>query len=78
MVTRVEFGEKFLVFESSQPFKDGTELLIMRDGKQVGTLWVRPERSKRFYTGDILEGSAQKGDVVEAPLPTEPEESDEG
>jgi len=78
VVTRVEFAEKFLIFEGSHTFPPGQELRVMRNGRPVGTVQVRADRIKRFHSADILEGTAQEGDVVEAPLPAQAEEGDEG
>jgi hypothetical protein len=77
VVRRVNFAEKFLIVEASHRFEPGSELLVMRDGRRVGTVRIREERIKRHVAADLLEGSAAEGDVVERPLAAQPEQGDQ-
>lgn len=72
IVQRVNFAEKYLVFEASHLFATGEELVVMRDGRPAGRVRVLSIRRKRIQSADILEGAPRVGDIVErfsAPQP---------
>ena len=72
IVLRVNFAEKYLVFEASHTFAAGEILPVMRDGVRVGRVRVLALRRNRIQSADILDGVPGPGDVIERPAPSQP------
>lgn len=57
--------EHYLIFEAENVIPAGTGLLILREGRRVGTARVGTQQNRKFQTADILEGAPSVEDVVQ-------------
>ncbi|MEX2607802.1 MAG: hypothetical protein WD708_10695 [Kiritimatiellia bacterium] len=57
--------EHYLIFEAENAIPAGTGLLILREGRRVGSARVGTQQNRKFQTADILEGAPSVGDVVQ-------------
>ena len=78
IVKRVNFAEKYLVFEASHSFDAGKVLTVIREGSPVGKVRVLAFKRKRIQSADILEGVPEPGDVLEGPPPAQPQHREHG
>lgn len=72
ILRNVNRPEYYFVFESGKPFPAGTELRILRKGRQVGTAKVTALAEKKFQVADILSGAPEVGDLCEPRIPALP------
>lgn len=73
VVQRVNFPEKYLIFQASRPFPAGETLVLRRDGSEVGRVRVLPYRRKSIQAADILDGVPEIGDVLQRPAHSQTE-----
>lgn len=63
--------EHYLIFEAQNAIPADTRLIVLREGRRIGTARVGTQQNRTFQTADILEGAPSAGDVVQ-PRPLVP------
>ncbi|MDA3875120.1 MAG: hypothetical protein PF795_14320 [Kiritimatiellae bacterium] len=57
--------EHYLIFEAQNAIPAGTRLVLLREGRRIGSARVGSQQNRTFQTADILEGAPSVGDVVQ-------------
>jgi len=65
IIRQVNPAEHYFIFESGKAIPTGTELRLLRKGRDIGVGRALNTREKKFQAADILEGAPRPGDLCE-------------